>query len=45
MVEVMHSPSRKESARGFIVDNYDWNRFVPLVDEVIDECKTLGYVR
>jgi glycosyltransferase involved in cell wall biosynthesis len=45
MLEVMQSQSRKESARDFIVDNYDWNRFVPLMDEVIDECKILRHVR
>jgi len=37
--EVMQSESRKPSARNFIVDNYDWNRFVPLVDEVVSCCE------
>lgn len=44
MLEVMQSESRKESARDFIVDNYDWNRFVPLVDEVVNECKIMSHV-
>jgi glycosyltransferase involved in cell wall biosynthesis len=39
MLEVMQNQSKKESARDFIVNHYDWNRFVPLVDELIKQCE------
>jgi len=39
MLEVMRSKSGRKSAREFIVENYDWQRFLPMVDEVVKECK------
>lgn len=39
ILEVVSGDLKKKSARDFIVENYDWNRFVPLIDEAIKQCK------
>ena len=38
MLDVMNGQSRKKSARGFIVQNYDWERIGPALDSVLQYC-------
>jgi len=45
MLEVVRDGLKKQSARDFIVADHDWNRFVPLVDEVVHECRIMDHVR